>query len=172
MDWVTIADIATTVGTFVALAGVITSVIINFRSERAAAMRGEAAARLSDANTRRAIEALERIADRIPGGMTISSGNAHSKAAWAIRHQEGDAYILENVGDAPAQQMSIASAPGSNLRFEPPAAADVEPGGSLTFRAARRLTTSDSTLTVSWQENGEARQWQYPLPPPAKPTAR
>ncbi|WP_102159410.1 hypothetical protein [Zhihengliuella halotolerans] len=165
MDWATIADIATTVGTFVALAGVITSVVINVRSEQATAMRSEAAARLADANTRRAIEALERIADRIPGAMTISSGNARPKVAWAMRHQEGDLYILENVGDAPAQQTSIESAPGSNLRFEPPAVADVEPGESVTFRAALRLTTSDSALTISWQENGEARQWQYPLPP-------
>ncbi|GHD06255.1 hypothetical protein [Zhihengliuella salsuginis] len=172
MDWETIADIATTVGTFVALAGVITSVIINIRSERAAAMRAEAAARLADANSRRAVEALERIADRIPGGtngLSVAAEPPVPRAAWAMRHQEGDLYVLENVGDATAHQTSIASAPGANLRFEPPAVTDVEPGGSVTFRAAQRLTTSDSTLTVSWQENGEARQWKYPLPPSSRP---
>ncbi|MCO1337419.1 hypothetical protein BJH93_00675 [Kocuria polaris] len=167
MTWETAANIATTLGTFVALTGVVATVILGVRAERAAALRSEAAAALADENTRRAVAALERIADH-PASTTAgprAAGTSPQRVAWSLTHRERDTYVLRNTGDAVAVATSVAAAPGARLRFTPPASQDVGPDESLTFTAARRLTTTDSTLTVAWTEGGAARTWRYPLPP-------
>ncbi|WP_411734427.1 hypothetical protein [Paeniglutamicibacter sp.] len=59
MNWGLAADMATTLGVIVALAGVIVTVVFGVRAERTSATRSERAAALSDENARRAVAALE-----------------------------------------------------------------------------------------------------------------
>lgn len=151
VTWTIIGNIATTVG-------VVASIILGVRAERAAARRSEAAAALSDENARRAIDALERIAvsgaDKVP-----------ERVEWAMTAHGGDTYLLENVGTARASKVSVFPVPDSNMVFRSPEVTDLGPGEALTFIAARTLATSNSTMTVTWNEEGHEPRWKYPLPP-------
>lgn len=151
VTWAIIANIATTVG-------VIASIIFGVRAERAAASRTEAAAALSDENVRLAISALERIA-------ASGSAELRKRAEWTMTHYQGDTYQLQNTGSADASAVTVSPAPDSGMIFRSPETTDLGPGEALTFIAARSLATSDSTMTVTWQEEGHERQWKYPLPP-------
>lgn len=163
MNWGLAADVATTIGVFVALAGVMVSVVFGIRAERAAASRSEAAARLSDDNSRRAVAALEDIAARGPS----QPSPVPQRVTWQMTHQSGDTYLLQNVGDKDARGVEVAAAPDSNMIFREPDVVDLGQGEALTFVAAQSLATSDSTMTVTWNEDGddERHQWRYPLPP-------
>lgn len=153
--WALVANIATTLG-------VIASIIFGVRAERAAAKRSEAAAALSDENVRRAIGALEQIAAHDPAGGTIS---LPEKVEWSLTHQKGDTYLLQNTGNASAFGVTVSSAPDSHMVFREPEVTDLGPGEALTFVAARTMATSDSTITVTWEEEEREHSWRYPLPP-------
>lgn len=164
MTWGTAADIATTFGVFVALGGVIVSAIVGWRSERASANRSEAAARLSDENSRLAIAALEKIAARQPGH---EPQQVATKVAWAMTHYKGDTYQLQNIGNKTAYEVEVDPARDANMIFRKPDVADLNPAEALTFLAARSMATSDITITVTWIERGDStpHKWRYPLPP-------
>lgn len=153
--WAIIANIATTVG-------VIASIFFGVRAERAAARRSEAAAALSDENVRRAIDALERVASYDP-----ASGTAElpERVEWSMTHHQGETYLLQNTGRAIASAVAVSAAPESHMIFREPDVSDLGPGEALTFIAARSMATSDSTMTVTWREEGRERSWRYPLPP-------
>lgn len=163
MNWELAADIATTLGVIVALAGVVVTVVFGVRAERAAATRSERAAALSDENARRAIAALEEMAIRGPG----ATAQVPQRVAWELTYQAGDTYLLRNVGENPAQRVEVAPVPGANMIFREPQVTDLGPGEALTFLAARSLATSDSTMAVAWSEAGYdgRKTWRYPLPP-------
>jgi hypothetical protein len=164
MNWELAADIATTLGVIVALAGVVVTVVFGVRAERAAATRSERAAALSDENARRAVAALEEMAARGPG----ATAQVPQRVAWELTHQAGDTYLLQNVGEKPAQRVEVSPTAGANMIFREPQVADLGPGEALTFLAARSMATSDSTIIVAWTQDGyEGRKtWRYPLPPP------
>jgi hypothetical protein len=176
MSWSTTADIATTVGTFVALVGVAGSLALTLRSEAltrrgqelereqagSAAARSEAAAALTEEYTRRVVEALEAMAtgSAAPVGVRSSLG-----VRWTMRNHGGDTYIVENIGDATAEGVTLTA--DESMIFNPPEVVDVAPGEAVTFMAALSLATRDSTITVEWSERGsdDMRTWKYPLPP-------
>lgn len=164
MDWGLAADIATTLGVVIALAGVIVSLIFGIRAERAAASRSEAAARLSDDNLRKAMDALEEMVARTQSD--LSAGQA-PRVAWSMTYHSGDAFQLQNIGDKVACEVKVNPAPGSHMFFRGSKITNLAPGEATQFIAACSLATSDITMTVSWSEedDDERRQWQYPLPP-------
>ncbi|MDR2252484.1 MAG: hypothetical protein LBD97_01250 [Bifidobacteriaceae bacterium] len=163
MPWSLAADAATALGVLVAIISVIVTAVFGVRAERAAATRAERAAALSDDNLRRAIEALERIADQSAAGTAV----AQPKVAWKLTHQKGDTYLTENVGDRAARQAEVDTAPDAHMVFRRPDPRDLAPGEALTFVAARSMATSDSTMTVSWidEDDHDRHLWHYPLPP-------
>jgi hypothetical protein len=181
MSWSTTADIATTVGTFVALVGVAGSLVLTLRSEAltrrgqelereqadAAAARSEAAAALTEEYTRRVVEALEAMAT---GSAEQVGVRSPLRVGWTMRNHGGDTYVLENVGDATAERVTLTA--DESMIFNPPEVVDVAPGDAISFMAALSLATRDSTITVKWSEPGTAdmRTWKYPLPPrPPRP---
>ena len=83
-----------------------------------------------------------------------------------MRNFEHDRYILENVGDAEAEQVRVSA--HESLYLDSPPVQDVKPGEPLSFMAAPSLATSDSTVTVTWQSGSEQETWRYPLPPRQK----
>lgn len=177
VSWGTAAEIATTVGTAVALIGVATTSVLSLRSEKltrqgqqlereqaeATARRSEAAAALTEEYTRRVVEALETMATA-PRNDMISAGPA-PKVRWSMRNHGGDTYIVENVGDARAERVEVTAHETMMLRA--PAPTDIDPGEAMQFLAVRTLGTQDSTITVQWSQPGDAEvhQWRYPLPP-------
>lgn len=176
VSWGTAAEIATTVGTGVALLGVVTTSVLSLRSEKvtrdgqqlereqaeATARRSEAAAALTEEYTRRVVEALETMATAPPG----AQGPAPlPKVKWAMRNHGGDTYIVENVGDAVAKNVTLKA--HETMILDAPMPADLQPGEALQFMAVVTFGTEDSTITVEWSEPGETepRRWRYPLPP-------
>lgn len=82
-----------------------------------------------------------------------------------MRNHGGDTYVVENVGDALAEKVTVKA--DESMIFNPPAVVDLAPGEALSFMAALSLGTRDSTITVEWLQPGSAdvRTWRYPLPP-------
>jgi hypothetical protein len=180
-EWGTAADVATTLGTFIAAVAIVVTLIMNLRSERltragqqiereqseAAAARTEAAAALTEEYTRRVVESLETIAR---SGSATGREPTRRGVRWSLTHHQGDTYLLENVGDETATSVKVST--HESLSADMPDIQDVEPGAGLAFTAAPSLATRDRTVTVSWwdadvfAENGiGTRTWKYPLPP-------
>lgn len=164
MDWQAI-------GTIVALLGVIGSLWVAIRGQaqdrtlsESTASRAEAAARLSEEYTRRVVVALEAMAD---GGLA-SAARRLPVVRWSLTRGAGDSFVLENVGDAAAHEVSVE---GHRTLIGPDVIAGapsvVGPGEAVKFIAAMSMATSDTTATVSWKaspEDEERQQWRYPLP--------
>lgn len=182
MDWSTIANVSTAVGVIVALAAVVSSLILTLRSERltrsgqelqraqadAAAARSEAAAALTEEYTRRLVAALEAMAE---SGMGTGPHRMPLGVVWSLRHHGGDTYLLQNEGNIRAEQIEVSSHESLPLIWPQPVREALGPGEALTFMAALTLGTRDSTITVSWSEDGSPEKtWRYPLPP--RPTRR
>lgn len=182
MDWSTTADIATAVGTVVALVGVVASMVFTLRSERltrdgqqleraqaeATAARSEAAAALTEEYTRRVVDALETMATvQSTGGASTSTpgaGPVQRRVTWRMAHHGGDRYIVENTGDKRALNVKLSA--DESLMFEPDDSRDLEPGEAMTFLAVLTFGTRDSTVTVEWtdEDTGLIKSWRYPLP--------
>lgn len=176
-DW---SAAATTIGTLIALFGLAWSIwrakkadqlvlkgqeIERQASENSAA-RAEAAAALSEQYTRRVVDALEQIANEGLGAAAQSLG-----VRWTMVHDRADTYRLENVGDLTAENVNLGKHESLPF-FSAEEDATLKPGEAMTFTATRVLGTSDSTIVVTWRQQGDARdaqpyEWRYPLP--AKP---
>jgi hypothetical protein len=183
MNWSTAADVATTLGTLVALTGVLVTSIIAIRSERltrrgqqielehaeATASRAEKAAALTEEYTRRLVDAVETMAHR----PTIGGGGVAPtpRVRWSLVHHAEDTYRLENEGDLSAEDVEISSDRSLPL-IDVPESPTIGPGEAVTFLAAPSLGTKDRTITVTWidQSESQRRTWRYPLPgrPPGK----
>lgn len=160
------------VGTFVALAGVIVSFLLTLRGQqqeaklaRASAERSEAAARVSESYTQRVVDALEAMANRpqVPG---VAAPTPKPAVRWSLRWQAGDTYILENIGTAPAEGITVTSDPTLHLIFTTDPPERIGPGEAWTFMASASLGTRDMTITVEWTTEGDdtRQEWRYPLP--------
>jgi hypothetical protein len=104
--------------------------------------------------------------------MAISSPGTGSPAAsplrvaWSLTHFQGDRYMLENVGAATVYAVKLSADESLLQPEELPSAEQMRPGDNVTFMAARTFGTTDSTITVSWNdESGDPQDWRYPLPP-------
>jgi hypothetical protein len=183
IDWQSIGNASTAIGVFIALAGVVVTLIMTLRSETltragqqlqreqadAAAARSEAAASLTEEYTRRVVEALETIATR--GATGAASTPIEPRVRWTLEHHQGDTYILTNVGNRQAREVGLTSHASLRLVNVPPPQT-VGPDEALTFMAAKSMATRDSTIVVRWLEgdSDEERIWKYPLP--ARPPRR
>lgn len=177
-EWSTLANIATSVGTVVALGAVIVTLIVNLRSERltrqgqdlereqaeATAARSEAAAALTEEYTRRVVLALEAMA---AGGVATGASGSPPRVRWALKHHGGDTYVLENIGDVEAKNVIISAHETLRLINLPDKPQDLRPGEAIDFMAAVSLGTKDMTIKVQWQDAATAEflDWKYPLPP-------
>lgn len=86
---------------------------------------------------------------------------------WRIRHRTGDAFLLENTGDATAYDVELSEAVdgmiGPDLRDE---VREVPPRGSIEFLAAATLASGTPAVRVEWAESsgGEVRSCEYRIP--------
>ncbi|WP_430867432.1 hypothetical protein [Demequina aurantiaca] len=153
---------------------IVTSVSRRADAERAevAQANAERAAERAEATSALSIDQLSRIATSIQAlelTVGIDSAPAHVAAvAWRLIHRAGDTYHLENIGGKSALDV-IVTGHESLYRLS-----DIEgdvsslgPGEAVTFFALRSMSTSDSTITVQWNEEGspDRETWRYPLPP-------
>lgn len=178
-DW---SAAATTVGTLVALVGLAWSFVRAKKSDQlvlkgqeterqaseSSAARAEAAAALSELYTRRVVDALERIANDGLGAAEQPTMGVR----WSMVHDRGDTYRLENVGDLAAEHIHLSKHQSLPV-FRAEEDFTLTPGEAKTFMAARVLGTSDSTIAVTWRQQGDApeaapHEWRYPLPPKPK----
>lgn len=162
--WGDAANATATVTGIVTSLVLIVTLIFSIRRERAAAKRAEAAARLTEAYSQRAVDALEALAAR--GGSSTTP--IPLGVRWSLVHFGGDTYKLENGGDVLARQVDVKADDSlhlQNLQGGP----DVAPGEAMTFLAVVTLGTRDSTIRVSWvddkTDSGSLSEWAYPLPP-------
>ncbi|MEV4117846.1 hypothetical protein [Micromonospora sp. NPDC049645] len=177
IDWQEVSDQATVIGVFIALAVGIATTVVMIRQEKvtrtgqqlqsehatAAAERAESAARLTEEYTRRVVEALETIASRPEGaGLVIAA----PRVRWSLTHQDGDKYLLTNVGDAAAHSVRINAHKSLHL-IKPTDGHNIDAGEALGFLAVPTMATLDFTITVEWFDlsSGHKRTWKYPLPP-------
>lgn len=166
MDWQAIAAIITGLGVIASFITTWWALRHDRQIARKQAERSEAAARLSESYTQRMVDALEAIAhERLPGVMPVQTG-----ARWSLTFQKGDTFLLKNIGDAPAYNVTVAgheSLVGPNVTSGGP---HLQPGEALTFMAASSLATSDTTITIEWtdttEQDADRRTWRYPLPMP------
>lgn len=161
MDWQAI-------GTIVALVGLIATLILTIRGQKqerqiaeATASRAEAAARLTEGYSERVVIALESLAGKGVGHGAVLP----AVVRWAMRHQAGDAYVLENIGGAAATGVEIEGHATLGRLLRTSGGPDLAPGEAMTFMAAPSLATSDFTITVNYRTgDGEQHHWRYPLP--------
>jgi hypothetical protein len=156
-----ITNLATTVGVIYAIYQGIRTQRTETKNALAAASRTEAAAALTQDSTPQLVDALREIVQR------AGQPAAPVGVRWSLRNLENDRYILEHIGGQTARQVRVASHESLPLVDAPPQQ-DVDPGGSITFLAAPSLATSDYTITVTWNDDGEEKSWRYPLPPRPK----
>lgn len=146
------------------------------RAEAAAALNIDALTRIADVLEQSISSALERSAqaavqrqERPASGSSDDMPFANpARVKWSLGHHKGDTYILENIGDATAYNVSVSAAESMLLPRKLPSDAQLEPGEALTFMAARTMGTVDSTITVKWsptEDLAEEGTWRYPLPP-------
>jgi hypothetical protein len=171
------------IGTNVAIAAVAVTLIFNLVSLRltragqrlieqgqqqdremfeATAQRSEAAARLTEGYTQRVVDALEAIARS-----GIGDGPARlPRVAWSMEHHVGDTYRLTNTGDTKAWNVTLTSDETLEL-LNIEGGPDLGEGEALTFMASVHWGTRDSTITVTWNSDGQGTPggtWRYPLP--------
>jgi hypothetical protein len=130
----------------------------------AAAHRSEAAAALTEGYTQRVVDALEAIARSGLGGSAPAA--PPPRVRWSMRHSVGDTYLLENIGDAPAWKVNLASDETLEL-VNVPTGTNLGPDEGMTFMAAPDMGTRDRTITVTWKHDEEGTPggtWKYPLP--------
>lgn len=177
MSWSTAADIATTLGTFVALVAVVVTSRLTVRGQslerqqaEATASRTEQAAALTEEYTQRVVDALETMATT----PMVSAGTTPviaPRVRWSLVHHAGDTYRLENEGDLTADEVQIETDPTLRIHV-PPETPTIGPGEAVTFMASVHMGTKDRTVTVTWVDGGssERKTWRYPLPsrPPRK----
>jgi hypothetical protein len=177
--WETIASIATAVGVLLALVGLVVTLWLTLRSEKltrrglhqelelaeSSAARSEAAAALTEEYTRRVVLALERLAEQPSISVAGAPPALPARVEWTLGHRQGDSYLLENSGEKAALAVRVSA--HETMIFREPEEQDVLPHHALTFIAARSMATKDSTITVTWREEGQADEqtWRYPLPP-------
>lgn len=175
-------EIAIGLAQIVAAVVAVVALIVTSRSRRDDAIRSERAlesaeraAERSEAASSLSIDQLGRIAVSIESlqlsAPTADAPTRRKGVAWTLSHQAGDTYLLENDGGVEAQDVEVTgheSLIGPDIREGDPAR--VAPREALSFLAARSMATSDSTITVTWLEEGseDRREWRYPLPPRPK----
>lgn len=89
-----------------------------------------------------------------------------SKVAWSLVHDGGDTYRLNNTGDAEAFDVQVAAHESLRLLARD-GGPDLGPGEALTFMAGVSMGTTDTTITVTWNEpsaRDPQKRWRYPLP--------
>jgi hypothetical protein len=192
--WEATATLIQAVATVVALTGVGVTFYFSYRAEkrervrvqaesartRLEAERADAAAERSERAAALSIDTMERIAEAIENVgrgrfavATVGAAAEHPRVRWSLRHFENDAYLLENVGTATAQDVTISA--HESLRLYglpqrepgPVSAPSVGPDAVVNFMASASYGTRDTTITVQWRDNeaGEMHTWKYPLPP-------
>lgn len=179
IDWPAVGSISTAVGVLIVLVGVIVTFIFTQRSQRltregqaldreqaaSAASRSEAAAALTEEYTRRVVEALEIMARQ--GSATGDLPSAPLGVRWSLRSWGGSTYLLKNDGDTTARDVRVTAHETLGLIPPEPEPQTLQPGEALTFMASQTLGTTDSTITVQWDEDDAdgTGTWKYPLPP-------
>ena len=158
------------VGVIAAMVGVIGGFVLTWRGQQqdkqlseAAASRSEAAARLTADNTERVLLALETISAKDFGGTAVL---ATPRVKWSLTKSSGDLYIVTNVGDDTAYDVSVKPIHTSLWISEPRGESVLHPGDVVSFHAVVSLATADMTVEVAWTDldSGDRRLWRYPLP--------
>lgn len=139
-------------------------------ASQAAAERSEAASRLSIDTMTRIADALDKLAEtgiNVDDIHVLAGAAPPTKVTWALRHFQGDAYILQNTGDAPAFDVVLSADETLLHPDEWERSDELKPDEAITFMALRTFGTRDSTISVQWRNDpeGEEQTWRYPLPP-------
>ena len=139
------------------------------RASQAAAERAENASALTIDTMVRIADAVEKISEHGPAAPGVLPGPA--QARWRLSHSRGDLYRLENVGEGAAHRVTATTHESMYGVRDLPAGAEFEPGEAVEFMALRSGSTTDSTVSVTWEgDDGEEHVWRYPLP--ARPPRR
>jgi hypothetical protein len=83
-----------------------------------------------------------------------------------MEHHVGDTYRLTNTGDAKAWNVTLTSDETLEL-LNVEGGPDLGEREALTFMAFVHWGTRDSTITVTWNSDGQGTPggtWRYPLP--------
>lgn len=164
-DWQTLADVAQVVAT-VALAVTFIQnrkqLRITEDTAKRSASESEAAAERAERASALTIDTLARIAQAVEG---VSLGGSPARVEWRLTHDAGNTYRLQNAGAGTALDVVLTGHESmrgpSNIVGGP----TLGPGEALTFLAALHLGTTDTTVTVGWNdEDGTDHQWRSPLP--------
>ena len=128
-----------------------------------AANRPAAASESLAAATERMAKALEREA------RTAAREGPIPQAAWTLAHNQGDTYLLNNVGTAVAYDVHVDT--GDMVVRVPSGTwprAEMSPDDAMKVLAVRTMGTKDDTVTVtraSEPGGSERHTWTRPLPP-------
>lgn len=137
-------------------------------ASQAASERAEAASRLSIDTLARIADALDLLAREgaLVGDLPRLASAAPVKVAWSLKHQDGDMYLLENIGNGSAFDVRLSADATLLQRGEWQRDGELKPGEAIAFMAVRTMGTRDSTITVHWSSGSEAdlETWRYPLP--------
>lgn len=163
---------STTVANLVTSVGVIVTLILTIRADTSAALRSEAAARLSQDNAENIVLALAKIAAaaKAPSAAELP----RQMVRWSLKWDTGDRYILVNIGDAVAKDVQVSSHESLGLLHVTRPGSDLQPDEALTFLAVLTFGTTDTTITVTWRDTHEHEvsdksTWRYPLPGKPRP---
>lgn len=90
--------------------------------------------------------------------------------SWAVKHNTGSTYIVQNVGSATAWDVKVRHE-GLVESYSDPTADRLTPGEAIEFMATVHVQTRDNTVYVDWraEADGEPHTWRHPLPTKSTP---
>jgi hypothetical protein len=169
-------------GAWIALGSLIVAsfaLVISFVGQRGAGKTAARSERLADEaaeHSRRSADAVERMASALEQQALARERNSLTPGVvWTLDHQQGDTYMVTNVGRAPAYDVHVDTGDIPIVRGADRDQEVIPPDGFLKFMAAVSFGTTDDTITISWAESpgGSTRhQWARPLPPRPQPPRR
>lgn len=125
-------------------------------TKRMAASQESVAASLSKLSTR--TDNMESVFDQYFGKRS---------ADWEILYRKGDAYDIQNIGEASAYEVEITCI--NEVVFQgPEITPEWKPGTAETIMAAGSLQTGTPRITIHWRStpiDPKVQEWSRPIPP-------
>jgi hypothetical protein len=158
-------------GSFVVAAIALVGTAVGYLLNRTGVQEAAAKAERATVAAERSAVALERSARAQELQMARAAAISPTpKAAWQMSRHNGDVFILENVGTAPAYDVEVRAVhPNLHVMGITQSHGDeVKPGEAVKFHAFVSLATSDDRVMVRWgdaPQEQDRHEWTRALPP-------
>lgn len=153
--------------------GTLVGFMVNRRDARKASVAAERALKASldrTASQGDMAQSLRQLAGRTETLESVIDQYLPRRAAeWELSHRHGDAYELQNVGEASGYEVRVTSPNALRLDVRAPNPnPELKPGESVTVLAVGSSQTGTPTIRVEWLATPvsvDVKSWSRPAPP-------